>query len=309
MLFPPANRVLVSANPRTLVTMLARFLTLLCAALVGSAAADEHEYVAPRGPGGVNPDLNGIWQALNEANYDIERHMARPSMSLREGPYGPLPDVATLQLGAVASVPPGLGVVVGGKIPYKPEALAKRDENRRHWLDRDPEIKCFLPGVPRATYMPQPFQILQGDKEIELVYQYAGAVRNVYSEDPGPAPVDSWMGQSVASWDGDTLVLTVTSLLDTTWFDRAGNHHSDQMTVVERYTPTSPNHLHYEATITDPVTFTQPWKISMPLYRRMEPDAMILDFKCVEFVEELMYGEWRRNPLPRWPKEAPKAAE
>ena len=292
-----------------MVNKLARFLTLLCAALVGSAAADEHAYVAPRGPGGVNPDLNGIWQALNEANYDIERHMARPSMSVREGPYGPLPDVATLQLGAVASVPPGLGVVVGGKIPYKPEALAKRDENRRHWLDRDPEIKCFLPGVPRATYMPQPFQILQGDKEIEIVYQYAGAVRNIYSEDPGPAPVDSWMGQSVASWDGDTLVLTVTSLLDSTWFDRAGNHHSDQMTVVERYTPTSPNHLHYEATITDPVTFTEPWKIAMPLYRRMEPNAMILDFKCVEFVEELMYGEWRRNPLPRWPKETPTAPE
>ena len=269
---------------------------------VGGAAADNHEYVAPRGPDGVRPDLNGIWQALNAANYDIEGHMARSSLSLREGPYGPLPDIATLQLGAVASVPPGLGVVVGGKIPYTPEALAQRDENRRLWLQRDPEIKCFLPGVPRATYMPQPFQILQGDKEIEIVYQWAGAVRNIYSEDPGPAPVDSWMGQSVASWEGDTLVLTVTSLLDSTWFDRAGNHHSDQMTVVERYTPTGPNHLRYEATITDPATFTRPWKIAMPLYRRMEPNAMILDFKCVEFVEELMYGEWRRKPLPRPPK-------
>lgn len=284
---------------RTTTVLLAGALTVAA----WSAVAEEDaagDYVAPRGPGGVNPDLNGIWQAMNEANYDIERHLARASMSLREGPVGPVPDQATLYLGAVASVPPSLGVVEGGKIPYKPEALAKRDENRRLWVHRDPEIKCYLPGVPRATYMPQPFQILQGEKEVEIVYQYAGAVRNIYSEDPGPAPVDSWMGQSVASWDGDTLVLTVTAQNDQTWLDRAGNHHSNQMTVVERYTATSPNHLHYEATIDDPETFTQPWKISMPLYRRMEPNAMILDFKCVEFVEELIYGEYRREPLPRF---------
>ena len=257
-------------------------------------------YVAPRGPGGVNPDLNGVWQALNEAHYDVERHSARASLSLRDGPHGPVPDLATMRLGTVASVPPGLGVIVGGgKIPYTPEALAKRDENRRLWVERDPEITCFLPGVPRATYMPQPFQIIQGEKEIEIVYQFAGAVRNIYSEDPGPPPVDFWMGQSVASWEGDTLVVTVTGLDERTWFDRAGNHHSNQMKVVERYTPSSPYHLHYEATIEDPNTFTKPWKIAMPLYRRMEPNAMILDFKCVEFVEELMYGHMRRNPLPR----------
>ena len=197
---------------------------LLAGALAVSAwtAFAAEDYVAPRGPGGVNPDLNGIWQAMNEANYDIERHLARASMGLREGPEGPVPDLATLYLGAVASVPPSLGVVEGGKIPYKPEALATRDENRRSWAHRDPEVKCYLPGVPRATYMPQPFQILQGEKEIEIVYQYAGAVRNIYSEDPGPAPVDSWMGQSVASWDGDTLVLTVTAQDERTWFDRCG---------------------------------------------------------------------------------------
>ena len=276
------------------------FALALCVA--ASASAGE-SYQAPRGPGGVNPDLNGIWQALNEAHYDVERHLASASLSLRPGPHGPVPDLATVKLGTVASVPPGLGVVEGGRIPYKPEALAKRDENRRLWIERDPEIKCFLPGIPRANYMPQPFRILQGEKEIDFVYQWGGAVRNIYSEDPGPAPVDSWMGQSVASWEGDTLVLTVTGLIDQTWFDRAGNHHSNQMTVVERFTPTSPNHLRYEATIEDPETFTRPWKISMPLYRRMEPNAMILDFKCVAFVEELMYGAWRRNPLARWPIE------
>ena len=282
------------------------FALALCLAAVAGASAGE-SYQAPRGPGGVNPDLNGIWQALNEANYDVERHLASPSVSLRPGPHGPLPDLATVRLGTVASVPPGIGVVDGGRIPYKPEALAKRDENRRLWIDRDPEIKCFLPGIPRANYMPQPFRILQGEKEIEFVYQWGGAVRNIYSEDPGPAPVDSWMGQSVASWEGDTLVLTVTGLNEETWFDRAGNHHSNQMTVVERFTRTGPNHLRYEATIEDPETFTRPWKLSMPLYRRMEPNAMILDFKCVAFVEELMYGAWRRDPLARWPIETDEA--
>lgn len=257
------------------------------------------EWKAPRGPGGVNPDLNGVWQALNEANWDIERHMARASTQLRAGPMGPVPSIPTLRMGAVAAVPPSLGVVVGGKLPYKPEALAKRDENRANWSELDPEVKCFLPGIPRANYLPQPFQIFQSPGQIEFVYQFASANRNILMKDPGRAPADSWMGQSVAKWEGDTLVVEVTSLLGDTWFDRAGNHHSAAMTVVERFTPMGPNHLQYEATIDDPETYTRPWTIRMPLYRRMEPDAMLLDFKCVEFVEELMYGELRSRPLPR----------
>lgn len=274
--------------------ILSATITLLCLFCGAVQAAD---YRAPRGPGGVHPDLNGIWQALGPAHYDLERHMARASLQTREGPRGAVPSKGTVALGAVGAVPPGMGVVEGGKIPYTPEALARRDENRANWLERDPEIKCFLPGVPRATYMPYPFQIIQGENDIFFAYQYAGAVRNIYGEDPGPAPIDSWMGQSVASWEGDTLVLTVTGLLADTWLDRAGNHHSEQLKVVERYTPMGPNHLHYEAAITDPVVFTRPWKISLPLYRRMEPDLQLLDFKCVEFVEELMYGQWRRHPL------------
>ena len=190
-----------------------------------------------------------------------------------------------------------MGVVVGDDIPYKPEALAQRELNRKEWLDRDPEIKCYLPGVPRATYMPYPFQIFQGDSSFFIAYQYAGAVRNIYSEYPGEAPIDTWMGQSVASWDGDTLVLDVTGLFADSWLDRSGNYHTEQLHVVERYTPMGPNHLLYEATIEDPGVFTRPWKISLPLYRRMEPDFQLLDFKCVEFVEELMYGQWRRHPL------------
>ncbi len=164
--------------------------------------------------------------------------MARPAMALRAGPYGPVPAAAVLALGAVGSVPPGMGVVEGGPIPYKPEALAKKKENQEKWLERDPEIKCYLPGVPRATYMPQPFQILQSPSAIFFAYQYAGAVRNVYLKDPGPAPIDSWMGQSVAKWEGDTLVIDARGFNDSTWFDRSGNFHSEELHVVERYTRT-----------------------------------------------------------------------
>jgi hypothetical protein len=227
--------------------------------------------------------------------------MARPSLMLRDGPHGPLPAVPLLRLGAVASVPGSMGVIEGptGKIPYKPEAAAKRDENRKNWLDRDPEVKCYLPGIPRATYMPFPFQIIQNPRSVFMAYEYAGAVRDIYFNDPGPPETDTWMGQSVAKWEGDTLVVVTRGLNDQTWFDRSGTHHSAQLKVTERFTMTSPNHIRYEATMEDPEVFTEPWKISLPLYRRMEPDARLMDFKCVEFVEELIFGEHRRKPLPR----------
>ncbi|HUP23546.1 MAG TPA: hypothetical protein VNB06_11465 [Thermoanaerobaculia bacterium] len=277
-----------------------RLAAVIVLALVASAAGAQ-----PKSSGDIprlsdrKPDFNGIWQALNTAHYDLEPHMARHAMALREGPHGPLPAPEVLALGAVGSVPGGMGVVEGGKIPYKPEALEKKLENQKHWLERDPEIKCFLPGIPRATYMPFPFQIFQNEHSMVMAYEYAGAVREVYMKDPGPAPVDSWMGQSAGRWDGDTLVIEVTGHLDSTWFDRSGNWHSDQLKVTEHYRYLTPDHIQYEATIEDPVVFTQPWKISMPLYRRVEPNARLMDFKCVEFVEELMYGEWRRNPLSR----------
>ena len=255
-------------------------------------------YRAARGANG-KPDLNGIWQALNEANYDLEGHMARPAMAVRPGPYGPVPAAAVLALGAVGAVPPSVGVVENGEIPYKPEALATKKRNQEDWLNRDPEIKCYLPGVPRATYMPYPFRILQSGSAMTFVYEYAGTVRNIYLTDPGPALADSWMGQSVAHWEGETLVVNVTDMNDSTWFDRAGNFHSDKLHVVERYTRTSPDVIAYEATIEDPDVFTRPWKISMPLYRRQEKNAQILDFKCVEFVEELLYGPYRKHPLSK----------
>ena len=161
-------------------------------------------------------------------------------------------------LGAVGAVPAGLGVVTGGAIPYQDWALEQRDENRANWLDRDPEIKCFLPGIPRATYMPYPFQIVQNEEVLFFSYEYAGAVRNVALSDPGPAPVDSWMGQSWARWEGDTLVIETNGLNAETWLDRAGNFHSEALKVTERFSYTSSNTINYEATLEDDKVFTRP---------------------------------------------------
>ena len=259
------------------------------------------------------PDLSGVWSVMNTANWDIEPHAARSALHMRQGPIVPVPSQYVVAMGAIGAVPAGMGVVEGGKIPYTAEALKVRDENRanyyyiadegeptRHLKARDPEVNCYLPGVPRANYMHLPFQIFHSDKAMLIAYEYAGAVRNVLFTDPGPPPVDSWMGQSVAKWEGDTLVVTVTGQLDRTWFDRAGNHHSGEMKVVERWTPTSANTMRYEAEITDPATFTRPWKMSMNLYRRLGEDNRLQQFKCVEFVEELIYGHLRKTPITKW---------
>jgi hypothetical protein len=269
---------------------------IFTAAAIPVAGQAPATYRAPRGADG-HPDLNGIWQALNEANWNVEPHMAQAALQLRPGPYGPVPAAAVLSMGAVGSVPPGMGIVEGGEIPYKPEARAKQKENQEHWTERDPEIKCYLPGVPRANYMPFPFQVFQSASAIFFAYEYDGAVRNVYLKDPGPAPVDSWMGQSVAKWEGETLVIDVTGFNDSTWFDRAGNYHTDALHVVERYTRVQPDVINYEATIEDANVYTKPWKISYPLYRRLDKNVQIMDFKCVEFVEELLYGKYRKKPL------------
>ena len=267
--------------------------------LFGVAAPVQAQDGVPRLSNGL-PDMNGIWQVLNEANYDLEPHMARHSMQMRPGPVNPVPAIPTLRLGAVGAVPGSLGVIVGGgRIPYTEEARALKEENRANWIDRDPEVKCYLPGVPRATYLPMPFRIVQSEEDFFIAYQFAGAVRDIYLDDPGPSQLDSWMGWSVGRWDGDTLVVEVTGLHDATWFDRAGSHHSNQLRVVERYTMLGPNHIDYEATIEDPVVLTEPFTIKMPIYRRIEENARLMDFRCVEFVEELLFGEWRREPLPR----------
>jgi hypothetical protein len=246
---------------------------------------------------GGHPNFSGVWSVMNTANWNIEPHLASAALELRPGPVIPVPAKAIVALGAVGSVPAGMGVVEGGAIPYRPEALAMRLENQKPYLERDPEVKCDLPGVPRANYMSLPFQIVQSAKTFLISYEYAGAVRDILFSDPGKAPIDSWMGQSVGRWDGATLVVTVTGLNDSTWFDRAGNFHSDAMKVVERWTLLNENTIRYEAEITDPATFTRPWKMSMLMYRRLGEDARLQQFKCVEFVEELMYGDLRKEPL------------
>ncbi len=201
-------------------------------------------------------------------------------------------------LRGVVDVPAGLGVVQGGTIPYTPAARARRDSNRADWLQSDPEIKCYLPGIPRANYMGFGFQIVQNPAALLFSYEYAGAVRNIHLSDPGPAPIDSWMGQSWLRWEGDTMVIETTGFNGQTWLDRAGNFHSDQLKVTERFTRTSDHTMHYEATLEDPTVYTRPWTISMPVYRRVPPDDRLLQFNCVEFVEELLYGHLRKHPLP-----------
>ena len=227
------------------------------------------------------PDLTGTWQAVNTANWDIQDHAAR------QGPV--------VALGAAFSIPAGQGVVEGNEIPYQPWALAKKKENAENWTTRDPEVKCYLPGVPRATYQPYPFQIVQTPTAILLAYEFTNASRTVYMGPTEERPNDFWMGWSRGRWEGNTLVVDVTALDDRTWFDRAGNFHSNALHVVERYTPMGRNHIEYEATIEDPKVFTRPWKMSMPLYRRMERRIRPLEYLCVEFVEELMYGNLRRH--------------
>ena len=224
-----------------------------------AAAAQSSGYQGPRTTEG-HPDLNGIWQALNSASWNLETHNAQDG------------------------VPAGLSVVIGGQIPYTESARKQKQENYENRTTADPVRQCFLPGVPRITYMPFPFQIIQTPDHVVMTYEFAHTVRIIYTDgSPHPLPNDFWMGDSRGHWVDDTLVIDTTYFNDQTWFDAAGNFHSDQLHVVERYTPTSEHHINYEATIEDPEVFTRPWTIQMPLYRRMEETLQILDYDCVDF--------------------------
>jgi hypothetical protein len=250
-----------------------------------TAGGQPASFQAPRTADG-KPDLNGLWQALTTANWDLQDHPAQAQ---------PRP---WLQLGATGAIPPGQGVVEGNEIPYLPAAAARKKanfENRITPATADPEAKCYLPGVPRATYLPYPFQIIQGTNKIQVVYGFADATRTIHMDktNPEPAPIDSWMGRSHGRWDGNALVVDVAGLNGLAWLDRAGNFVTENARIVERYTPADPNVLMYEATIEDPTIFARPWKISFPLYRRLEKDARLVEFKCVEFSEELLYGHLR----------------
>ena len=206
------------------------------------------------------PNLNGIWQVLNSAHWDLEPH------SPEEG------------------VPGGQGVVEGGSIPYQPWALEQRQRNRAERATADPLSKCYLPGVPRVTYVPLPFEIVQTPKYVVMSYEIAHARRIIYTDrSPHVEALEFWMGDSRGAWEGDTLVVSTNNFTDKTWFDKAGNFHSTELQVVERYTPMGPNHINYEATMNDLKVFTRPWTISLTIYRRLDPGLQLLDYDCVGF--------------------------
>ena len=252
------------------------------------------------------PDFSGIWQALNEANWDLQSHEARPGAVMQKGvypfEYAQVPAAAVLALGAAAGVPGSVGVVEGdGQIPYIAAAAAIKKENGEHWIDRDPELKCYLPGTPRAMYMPYPFQIVQSTNKVHMAFAFTSTARTINLDEVEGPPDDTYMGHSVGRWDGDSLVVDVTGFNGKNWFDRAGNFHSDALHLVERYTQMTPDVIRYEVTVEDPKTFSRPWRISMPLYRRMEPNAQLLEYRCIEFVEEFLYGNLRKQQLvKRW---------
>ena len=256
----------------------------------GQAPSDESfpPYTPPRTPAG-RPDLSGVWQSFTTANWNILAHSAEP---------GAYPEL----LGAWGAGRGGQSIVVGNELPYQPWAAAKQRENYENrtlvnvtndpsrFDTGDPELQCYRAGVPRANYMPYPFQILQTPEQVLIVYEYKGAYRTIQIGSDQAAPADMWMGWSNGRWEGDTLVVDVRGFNGHTWFDRAGNFHSDALHVVERWTRVSPYHMRYEATIEDPNVFTRPWVMSFMLYRHVNENAHLIEFNCVSFVEELMYA-------------------
>ena len=209
------------------------------------------------------PNLSGFWQVLNTAAFDIQDHVAQKG------------------------VPGGQGVVEGNEIPYQPWALAQKKENYQNRATADPEGRCFLLGVPRITYSGRPFQIFQASDGpiITILYEYAHTNRFIYLNGTPhpPGPIDWWMGDARAKWEGNTLVVDNVHFNDKTWFDRAGNFHSEDLHVIERYTLTDADHINYQVRIEDPKVFTRPWNMNMVLYRRTEKDFQLLDYECYAF--------------------------
>ena len=228
---------------------------------------------------GGHPNLNGVWQALNTANWNLEAHSAQGLDDF----WG---------LGAIAAIPAGKSVIKGdGKIPYLPAALAQRNKNRAEWPASDPEARCFMLGVPRVTYHTMPFQISQGNGDLLMVYPFDATNRIIHMTGHGEPPVDTWMGKSDGTWEGNTLVVVTTGQNEKSQLDRAGNFHSNQLKVTERFTLLDSTHIRYEATLEDPKTFSRPWTIEMPLYRLIDENAQILEHKCVPFADKLLYSD------------------
>jgi hypothetical protein len=245
-----------------------RVLTWLIAAVVLTPT------ITAQAPARRAPDLQGVWRAWNLAKYDLEDHGAKPG------------------------VPAGRGFVVDpadGRIPYRPEALARRAKNYEgtKTLDpvksSDPFAKCYLPGIPRMTYLGWPFQILQTPEDVTFVYEWGHKKRVVPIDSKVPVPSadegGAWMGNARGRYEGNSFVVNVTNFNPYTWFDMAGNYHSDALQVVERYTPVNADTLQYEATITDAKVFTRPWTMRMTLQR--QKDIGLLDYECTAMLDEL----------------------
>ncbi len=245
----------------------ARLFSIAIAATFGLAATAQHSerassFVPARLADGKTPDFRGIWQARGTAYVNIEGHAGEKGQ----------PKSASIVVD-----PPD------GKIPYKPEALARREENYRARATADPSVKCYQAGVPRATYLATPLQVLQSPGNFAIVYQENHAFR-VFHPDTRPHfdSADWWMGDTRYRWDGDTLVADVAALTDQLWFDQAGNYHSTGVHIVERYRMTGPDTLEYEARIEDPTVYSRPWTLRTVLYRVTERGARIVEDECLD---------------------------
>lgn len=243
-------------------TRAAAVLYSVCWCLGATSAGAQQTFTPPRLYDGRTPDFRGIWETRSSAWLNIEGHTAATGIPAAKSIIVDPPD---------------------GKIPYQAWALAKRDENSRHGLTADPRGRCAQAGVPRATYLPTPLQIVQSPGNFAIIYQDVHTYRIIYLDNrPFYDRIDWWMGDSRGRWDGDSLVVEVRDLNDETWFDQAGNHHSEDMRVMERYTLTGPDTLRYDATMTDPKAFTKPWTISLTLQRHKEPGFRIIEDECLE---------------------------
>jgi hypothetical protein len=271
----------MSHRRRARFVLLSTGLVVLFATLpVGAQTAARTAAQIPRMPSG-KPNFTGLWQVLGTADWDIRDHSAQA------GPF--------FQLGAIGATPAGQGIVEGGEIPYTPAAAAQQKDNFKNRMKLDPEVKCYMPGIPRANYMPFPFQIIQSQRDVAFAYEFATANRVVNMGKAKEGAVETWMGTSNGRWEVDTLVVDVTGLNGNSWFDRSGNFQTDTTHVVERFTLSDADHINYEATIGDPAIYTRPWKISTVIYRRKEKNAQLNEFKCVEYVEELIYGDLKKK--------------
>jgi hypothetical protein len=221
----------------------------------------------PRAADG-KPLLDGIWEARGTAASGLEAH------------------------GASMNLPAGGSLIVDpadGKIPYQDWAAKQRDENYTNRAKEDPLGKCFLAGVPRIMYLPFPFQIFQMPQYVIMAFEYDHATRTVYLNGTKHMDdIDFWMGDSRGRWDGDTLVVDVADNNDQTWLDLAGDFHSGQMKLTERYKRTGPDTLDYRVTVDDPKVYTRPWTFEMTLYRHTEKNFQLYEYECHDYLEDAL---------------------